>query len=82
MGGFNEPAPTTGFGISKDGSSYNKKQSGMSRLQNLAEYQAKLNVEKSKYLTSDTPLLIGLLKRLQAVKLQIMMAKQDLRRKK
>jgi len=82
MGGFNEPAPTTGFGISKDGPKYNKQQSGMGRLQNLAEYQAKLNLEKRKYLTSDTPLPTGLLKRLQAVKLQIMMAKQDLRRKK
>jgi len=82
MGGYNEPAPTTGFGTSKDGPKYNKQQSGMSRLQTLGEYQAELNLEKRKYLTSDTPLPTGLLKRLQAVKLQIMMAKQDLRRKK
>jgi len=82
MGGFNEPAPTTGFGISKDGAKYNKQQSAMGRLQTLSEYQAKLNLEKGKYLTSDTPLPIDLLKRLKAVKLQILMQQQDLRRKK
>jgi len=82
LGGFNEPGPSSGFGIAKDGAAYNKKQSGMGRLQTLAEYQAKLNLEKREYLTSDRPLPTGLLKRLQAVKLQIMMAKQDLRRKK
>jgi len=80
-GGYNEPAPTTGFGVGKDGPAYDKQQNGMSRLQTLSEYRSKLMLEKKRMLMNDTPITLDLLKRIKAVNLQIMMAQQDLRRK-